>query len=120
MEPISVQHYALAAPTRNRRALIRQAALLAPFTETIFSVGGHWPGQRVDGYTSGVGDFGHAGGQLVGPSGEVVGVERDAHSISPGPGSHGRGWAAECDLTQSDVRKSPPANPLTPRWAVLF
>jgi len=40
------------------------------------------PGQRVLDLGSGVGDVAMLAARLVGPSGEVVGIERDASSIA--------------------------------------
>jgi len=61
--------------------LIRQATLIAPFTERLFREAGIGQGQRVLDLGSGVGDVSMMVSRLVGPSGEVVGVERDANSI---------------------------------------
>jgi len=61
--------------------LIRQATRLAPVTEHFFQEAGIGPGQRVLDIGSGAGDVAMLLGRLVGPSGEVVGVEREARSI---------------------------------------
>jgi len=61
--------------------LIRQAALIAPNTERLFRQAGIGPGQRVLDVGSGVGDVSMLLARIVGPSGEVVGIERDASSI---------------------------------------
>src|SRR6266404_4235403 len=57
MEPISVQHYALGSTDAEQARLIRQAALLAPFTERFFRGAGIGPGQRVLDIGSGVGTW---------------------------------------------------------------
>ena len=62
--------------------LIRQAARLAPVTERLFREAGISSGQRVLDLGSGVGDVAMLVARIVGPSGEVVGVERDVRSIS--------------------------------------
>jgi ubiquinone/menaquinone biosynthesis C-methylase UbiE len=62
--------------------LIRQATIIAPITERLFRDAGIGPGQRVLDLGSGMGDVAMVVARLVGPSGEVVGVERDANSIS--------------------------------------
>ena len=58
--------------------LIRQAILLAPMTERLFREAGIGEGQRVLDIGSGVGDVSMIAARLVGPSGEVIGVERNA------------------------------------------
>src|SRR2546428_12763212 len=82
MEPISVPHYALGSTDAEQARLIRQAALLAPFTERFFRGAGIGPGQRVLDLGSGVGDVAMLVARLVGPSGEVVAIERDPKSIA--------------------------------------
>jgi ubiquinone/menaquinone biosynthesis C-methylase UbiE len=62
--------------------LIRQAAQVAPITERFFREAGIAPGQRVLDVGSGVGDVAMLVARLVGPSGEVVAVERDRNSIA--------------------------------------
>jgi len=62
--------------------LIRQAAIIAPIAERLFREAGIGPGQRVLDLGSGMGDVAILLARLVGPSGEVVGIERDASSIA--------------------------------------
>ena len=61
---------------------IWQAARLAPCTERLFREAGIAAGQRVLDLGSGVGDVAMLVAQLVGPSGQVTGVERDSRSIA--------------------------------------
>src|SRR5437762_14357522 len=70
-------HYALGSSDAEHERLIRQAALLAPFTERFFRSAGVVLGRRVLDLGSGVGAVAMLVGQLVGPSGEAVGVGRD-------------------------------------------
>jgi ubiquinone/menaquinone biosynthesis C-methylase UbiE len=62
--------------------LIRQAARVAPMTERFFREAGIGLGQRVLDLGSGVGDVAMLAARLVGPSGEVVAIERDPKSIA--------------------------------------
>src|SRR6516162_3868506 len=99
----STSQYALGSSDAERERLIRQAAFLNPLTERLFREAGIGPGQRVLDLGSGVGDVAILVAALVGPSGEVVGVERDARSIA-----RARDRAAEAGLhnvsfTESDV-----------------
>lgn len=74
--------YALGYTDAEQERLIRQAAKLAPITERLFREAGIGSGQRVLDLGSGVGDVAMLVARLVGPSGEVVGIERDANSIA--------------------------------------
>jgi protein-L-isoaspartate O-methyltransferase len=74
--------YALGYTAAEHDRLIRQATLIAPITERLFREAGVGAGQRVLDIGSGLGDVSMIVARLVGPSGEVVGLERDANSIS--------------------------------------
>jgi ubiquinone/menaquinone biosynthesis C-methylase UbiE len=73
--------YALGYTESEQDRLIRQAALIAPITERLFREAGIGPGYRVLDLGSGMGDVSMLVARLVGASGEVVGIERDATSI---------------------------------------
>src|SRR5260370_11857490 len=73
--------YALGYTDAEQDRLIRQAALLDPVTERLFREAGLGPGYRVLDLGSGMGDVAMLVARLVGPLGEVVGIERDASSI---------------------------------------
>jgi len=73
--------YILGSSDAEHERLIRQAKRLAPVTENFFREAGICPGQRVLDLGSGVGDVAMLAGRLVGPSGEVVALERDARSV---------------------------------------
>ena len=74
--------YALGYTAEEHSRLVRQAALLAPCTERLFRAAGIGPGDRILDLGSGSGDVSLLLGQLVGPAGAVVGVERSASSIA--------------------------------------
>src|SRR5262245_37248026 len=78
---VSNSDYALGYTNSEHERLIRQATLIAPITERFFCGAGICAGQRVLDLGSGLGDVSMAAARLVGPSGEVVGVERDESSI---------------------------------------
>ena len=95
--------YLLGSTDAEHERLIRQAVRLAPVTKGFFREAGIGPGQRVLDLGSGVGDVAMLAAGLVGPSGEVVGIERDPRSIT-----RARTRAADAGLrnvtfTQSDV-----------------
>jgi ubiquinone/menaquinone biosynthesis C-methylase UbiE len=74
--------YVLGYTSEEHERLIRQAALIAPITERFFRQAGISDGQRVLDLGSGVGDVSLAAAKVVGPSGDVVGIERDGASIA--------------------------------------
>src|ERR1700738_593463 len=74
--------YALGYTDAEQDRLIRQAALIAPYTERLFREAGIRSGHRVLDLGSGMGDISMLVARLVGASGEVVGIERDAASIA--------------------------------------
>jgi|SRR5215831_4098161 len=78
----SVTGYALGYTDSEHERLIRQAAIIAPITERLFRTAGIRRGQRVLDLGSGMGDVAMLLARLVGPLGEIVGVERDANSIA--------------------------------------
>ena len=73
--------YALGYTGAEQERLIRQATLIAPHTERLFREAGIGVGHRVLDLGSGMGDVSMLVAGLVGASGEVVGIERDATSI---------------------------------------
>jgi len=73
--------YPLGSTDAEHERLIRQAARVAPITERFFREAGIGLGQRVLDLGSGVGDVAMLVARLVGPSGEVVAIERDPKSI---------------------------------------
>ena len=73
--------YALGYTNAEHERLIQQAELLGPITERLFRKAGIRAGHRVLDLGSGLGDVSMLVARLVGPSGEVVGIERDAMSI---------------------------------------
>lgn len=75
-------NYALGYTHSEQDRLIRQAARIERYTERLFRDAGVGPGQRVLDLGSGVGDVSMLLSRIVGPSGEVVGIERDATSIA--------------------------------------
>ncbi len=79
----STSQYALGSTDAEHERLIWQAERVAPLTERLFREAGIGPGQRVLDLGSGVGDVAMLAARLVGPSGEVVGIERDPRSGCP-------------------------------------
>ena len=78
--PPSGVPYVLGDTGAEHARLVRQAAIFNPFTERLFRDAGIGPGQLDIG--SGVGDIAMLVARLVGPTGEVVGVERDVSTMA--------------------------------------
>ena len=74
--------YPLGNTDAEHERLIRQAARVAPITERFFREAGIGLGQRVLDLGSGVGDVAMLVARLVGPSGEVVAIERDSNAVA--------------------------------------
>ena len=73
--------YALGYTDSEQERLVRQAAIIGPITERLFREARIGPGQRILDLGSGMGDVSMLVARLVGASGQVVGIERDATSI---------------------------------------
>jgi SAM-dependent methyltransferase len=80
--PAPGSEYVLGYGDSEQDRLIRQATLMAPITDRLFREAGIGLGQRVLDLGSGMGDVAIAAARVVGSTGEVVGLERDAGSIA--------------------------------------
>lgn len=99
--------YALGSTDAEHERLIRQAAQLAPYTERFFREAGIGTGQRVLDLGSGVGDIAMLVAAIVGPSGEVVGVERDPRSLARATARVAEAGLRNVSFTQCDVSQIP-------------
>ncbi len=97
--------YALGYTNFEHERLIRQATRIAPYTERLFREAGIGPGQRVLDLGSGVGDVSMLLARIVGPSGEVVGIERDGYSIARANARVADAGLANISFTQADVNE---------------
>jgi protein-L-isoaspartate O-methyltransferase len=105
------QHYSLGYTDAEHERLISQASRLAPVTERLFLEAGIGRGQRVLDVGSGVGDVAMLVAGLVGPSGEVVGVERDARSIARARARMAQAGLRNVSFIRSDVSEIPGNKP---------
>src|SRR5712692_7912525 len=99
--------YALGNTDAEHERLIWQAARVAPTTERLFREAGIGPGQRVLDIGSGVGDVAMLAAWLVGPSGQVVGIERDAKSIARARARVAEAGLLNVSFTRTDVSQIP-------------
>lgn len=97
--------YALGYTNTENDRLMRQANRLAPLSERVFREAGIGLGQRVLDIGSGMGDVSMLIAKLVGPSGEVVGVERDSSSIARARERVAAAGLGNVSFTQSDVNQ---------------
>jgi len=95
--------YVLGDTHAEHERLIRQAAIFDPFTERLFRDAGIGPGQRVLDVGSGVGDVAMLAARLVGPTGAVVGVERDAGTMVKARSRVAEAGLHNVTFMQSDV-----------------
>ena len=97
--------YALGYTNSEHERLIRQAKRIAPYTERLFREAGIGPGYRVLDLGSGVGDVSMLLARMVGPSGEVVGIERDARSIARANARVAEAGLRNIRFTEADVNQ---------------
>ena len=116
-------HYVLGSTDAEHQRLIRQAKWLSGHTERLFREAGIGPGQRVLDLGSGVGDVALIAALLVGPSGEVVGIERDPRSIARARARVTEAGLGNVSFTQSDVSQIPidkPFDAAVGRYILMF
>jgi SAM-dependent methyltransferase len=95
--------YVLGSTDAEHERLIRQAAIFDPYTERLFRDAGVGPGQRVLDVGSGVGDVAMLLARLVGPTGEVVGVDRDASTLAKAKARVAEAGIHNVTFTEGDV-----------------
>jgi SAM-dependent methyltransferase len=74
--------YAMGSTDRERQRLMRQGEVLREPLAAAFRAAGIGPGMRVLDIGSGAGDVALLAAELVGPTGSVVGLDRDAASVA--------------------------------------
>ena len=99
--------YALGSTEAEHERLIRQAAWLTVHTERLFREAGIGPGQRILDLGSGVGDVSLIAARLVGPSGEVVGIEREERAVARATARMAEAGFHNVSFTQSDAAQIP-------------
>ncbi len=103
--------------------LIRQATWLAAHTERLFREANIGPGQRVLDLGSGVGDVALIAARLVGPSGEVMGIERDPRSIARAAARMAEAGLRNVSFTRSDAAQisgEKPFDAAVGRYILMF
>ena len=91
--------------------LVRQARLLEPLTERLLQEAGIGHGMRVLDLGCGMGDVAMLAARLVGPSGRVVGVDRDALVLAHASRRAEAAGFENIGFFQSDVADLPASQP---------
>ena len=119
----AVSQYALGNTDAEHARLMRQAEWLAPHTARLFREAGIGTGHRVVDLGCGVGDVSLIAAQLVGPSGAVIGVERDPRSVERGRARMRDRGLNQVRILQSDVGKvaiDQPFDAAVGRYILMF
>ena len=75
--PPGAPEYVLGRSGSESRRLIKQSGILQPFTERVFRRAGLGEGMRVLDLGCGAGDVSFLAAEIVGPTGSVMGIDRD-------------------------------------------
>jgi ubiquinone/menaquinone biosynthesis C-methylase UbiE len=119
----AITDYVLGYTGLEQDRLIRQAAIVAPITERLFRQAGIGPGQRVLDLGSGMGDVAMLVARMVGSSGQVVGVERDANSIARASARAAAAGLHNVSFLNSDVKNivdEQPFDAVVGRFILMF
>jgi SAM-dependent methyltransferase len=104
--------YALSSSSEDEHArLLQQADWYASYTLRLLTRAGIEPGMRVLDVGCGPGDVSFLAGELVGPQGSVVGVERDEGAVSSARGRARERGAENVEFLHGDFREIDPGGP---------
>ena len=95
--------YLLGSTEAEHERLIRQSTIFDPFTERLFRDAGVGPGQRVLDIGCGLGDVSMLVARLVGSTGAVVGIDRDASIIVKAKARVMEAWLTNVSFVESDL-----------------
>jgi SAM-dependent methyltransferase len=97
-------NYALGSSQEELERLQRQARLIGPFTENVFRAAGIKKGAHVLDFGSGAGDVSIMLADLVGPTGSVTGIDRNAASVEKATSRVGAMGLKNVNFVAGDVR----------------
>src|SRR5271168_1301991 len=101
----SMTDYVFGSSEAEHERLMRQAETLAPYTERLFREAGIVRGQRVLDVGSGVGDVALLAASLVGTTGSVLGIDRDAMALSKARSRAAAARASNIQFLETDLSK---------------
>lgn len=99
--------YVMGHSEQERERLMRQAGLYAPISERFLRTAGIAPGMRVLDVGCGVGDVALLCADLVGSSGEIVGIDRDPAALARGRERIASAGVRHARLLEGDYRELP-------------
>jgi SAM-dependent methyltransferase len=101
---VSDPDYALGRSDSEHERLLEQASFIRPITERLFHAAGIRSGMRVLDVGSGVGDVAFLASELVGPQGEVVGIDLDATALEKARSRAERLGLSNVRFVRGDIR----------------
>jgi SAM-dependent methyltransferase len=119
----AVPDYVLGGADAEHERLMRQGAWLAPITERLFRAAGIGPGLRVLDVGCGVGEVTLLTARLVGPTGQVIGVDRDAVALAKArsrAAAAGIDWVQFVEADLANVGADAPFDAVVGRFILMF
>jgi ubiquinone/menaquinone biosynthesis C-methylase UbiE len=111
MASTTPETYVLGSTDAEHLRLVRQARLLEPLTERLFRDAGIGEGMRVLDLGCGMGDVSMLAARLAGPSGRVIGVDRDDKVLAKARQRAEAAGFENIRFVQSDVADLPSTEP---------
>jgi ubiquinone/menaquinone biosynthesis C-methylase UbiE len=115
--------YVLGGTDAEQDRLIWQAQRANPPTERLFREAGICTGMRVLDIGSGVGDVAMLAARLVGPTGQVVGIERNPHSLARARARVAAAGFLNVSFVEADIFRIPEMSPFDAavgRFVLMF
>jgi ubiquinone/menaquinone biosynthesis C-methylase UbiE len=116
--------YVLGYSVHEYERLMLQARILRPYTERFFRAAGLGPGMRVLDLGAGMGDVSLLAGDIVGPSGRVLGIDRDAAALDQASqrATHSgcSSWVTFATASLDEFRTAEQFDALVGRYVLLY
>ena len=103
--------YQLGSDAAELKRLDLQGRVLAPATRTILATAGVRPGMRVLDLGSGAGDVAFVAAGLVGPAGEVVGIDQSPDAVAKATARAGERGLSNVRFVAGDIHDPAPDGP---------
>jgi 2-polyprenyl-3-methyl-5-hydroxy-6-metoxy-1,4-benzoquinol methylase len=116
MPAMNADRYALGYSEREFRRLRFQGEFFRDVTEDVFRRAGLGPGMRVLDIGCGVGDVSLLAAEMVGPSGEILGLDRSPEAIAVARSRAAPPGSTMCATKQPSSTPSRRAGGSTPSW----